>query len=195
MHHVLNEEWLSLLTVPSHCWHHYGLVAASDWIAFFVWVLNWVAVLHQVLCFYNHMKKTIILGPFYCFKSKRLLRMNLMRGNTENISHVAILTWPGMTSSLTSHRSVNDITQRFSFNSFLVLSLDTKMSHLKRRWKVSRANQSCGNLPFISINVSFRNTVSLKTFPWIFHHPIFIKNTSTFHVSNGVDVRFVHRAL
>ena len=140
-------------------------------------------------------KKTIILGPFYCFKSKRLLRMNLMRGNTENISHVAILTWPGMTSSLTSHRSVNDITQRFSFNSFLVLSLDTKMSHLERRWKVSRANQCCGNLPFISINVSFRNTVSLKTFPWIFHHPIFIKNTSTFHVSNGVNVRFVHRAL
>ena len=108
-------------------------------------------------------QKTIIWGPFYGFKSKRLYRMNLTRGNTDNISHVAILTWPGMTSSLT--------------------------------WKVSRANQCFGKLPFISINVFFRITVSLKTFPWIFHHPNFIKNTSAFDVSNGVNIRFVHRVL
>ena len=87
-----------------------------------------------------------------------------MHGNTDNISHVPILTWPGVTSSLTSHGSVNDITQHFSLNSFLVLSFDTKMSHFKRRWKVLWANQCYGNLPFILINMSFRKTVSLKHF-------------------------------
>ena len=86
-------------------------------------------------------KITIIWGPFYGFKSKRLFRMNLMHGNTDNISHVPILTWPGMTSSLTSHGSVNDVTWHFSRNCFLMLSFDTKMSHLKRRWKVLRTNQ------------------------------------------------------
>ena len=80
-------------------------------------------------------EKMIIWGPFYGFKSKHLFRMNLMNGNTDNISHVPILTWPDMTSSLTSHGSVNAITQCFAINSFLVLSFDTKISHLKRRWK------------------------------------------------------------
>ena len=132
---------------------------------------------------------------FYGFKSKRLFRMNLVHGNTDNISHVPILPWPGVTSSLTSHGSVNDITQHFSLNSVLVLSFDTIISHLKRRWKVLRATQCYGNLPFISINVCFRKTVSLKTFPWIFPHPNFMTNTITFDVSNGVNVRFVHRIL
>ena len=100
-----------------------------------------------------------------------------------------------MTLSLTSHGSVNDITQHFSLNSFLVLSFETKMSHLKCRWKVLRANQCYGNLLFISINVSFRKTVSLKTFPWTFPHSNFIKNATTFHASTGVNVRFVHRVL
>ena len=140
-------------------------------------------------------KKKIIWGPFYGFKSKRLFRMNLMHRNTDNISDVPILTWPGVTSPLTSHGSVNDITQHFSLNSFLVLSFDTKMSHLKRRWKVLWANQCYGNLPFILINASFRKTVSLKTFPWIFPHPNFMTNIITFDVSNGVNVRFVHRIL
>ena len=140
-------------------------------------------------------KKTIVWGPFYGFKSKRLFRMNVMHGNYDNISHVSILTWPGMTSSLTSHGSVNDITEHFSLNSFLVLSFDTKMSHLKRRRKGLKATQFYGNLPFTSINMSSRKTVSLKTFPWIFPHHNFIKNTTTFDVSNGVNVRFVHRVL
>ena len=140
-------------------------------------------------------KKTIIWGPFYGFKSKRPFRMNLMHLNTDNLSHVPILTWSGVTPSLTSHGSVNDITQHFSLNSFLVLSFDTKMSHLKRRWKVLRANQCYGNLPFILVNVSFRKTVSLKTFPCIFPHPNFMANTITYDVWNGVNVRFVHRIL
>ena len=139
-------------------------------------------------------KKTIIWGSCCGFMSKRLIRMNLMQGNTDNLSYVIILTWPGMTSSLTSHGSVNDIIQHFSLNSFLVLSLDTKMSQLRRRWKSSRANQFYGNLPFVSINMSFRDRTT-KTFPSIFHHPNFIKNTIIFDVSNGVNVRIVHRAL
>ena len=32
-------------------------------------------------------KKTVILGHFYGFKSKRLFRMNLMHRDTDNISH------------------------------------------------------------------------------------------------------------
>ena len=63
---------------------------------------------------------------FMVFKSKRLIRMKLMHGNTDSISHVPILTWPGVMSSLTSQGSVNDITQHFSLNWFLVLSFDTK---------------------------------------------------------------------
>ena len=100
-----------------------------------------------------------------------------------------------MTSSLTSHGSVNDITQHFSLNSFLVLSFDTKMPYLRRRWEILRVNRCYGNLPFFSIDVCFREIVPLKTFPWIFLHSNFIKNTIAFEVSNGVNVRFVHRVL
>ena len=70
-------------------------------------------------------KITIIWGPFYGFKGKRLFRMNLMHGNTDNISHVSILTWPGMTPSPTSHGSVNGITRHLSWNSLLMSSFDT----------------------------------------------------------------------
>ena len=143
----------------------------------------------------SYRKKTIIWCPFYGFKNKYLFRMNLMHWNTDNISHVPILTWPGMRSLLTSHGSVIDITQHFSLNPFLVVSFDTKLSHLKRRWEVLRASQCYGNLPFIPINVSTRKTVSLKIFPWIFPHPNFIKNIITFDVSNGVNDRFVHCVL
>ena len=170
-------------------------MSTSDRIAFLY--RYWTGSLYctKYCVFTTIWQKTIMCGPFYGFKSKRLSRMNLMHGNTDNISHVPILTWQGVTSPLTSHGSVNDITQHFSLNSFLVLSFDTKMSHLKSRWKVLWANQCYGNLPFILINVSFKNTVSLKTFPWIFPHPNFVTNTITFDVSNGVNVRFVHRIL
>ena len=100
-----------------------------------------------------------------------------------------------MTSSLTSYGSVNDITQHFPLNSFLVLSFDAIMYQLRSRWKTLKANQCYGNLLFVSINVSLRETVPLRTFPWIFPHPNFIKNTITFNVWNDVNVRFVHRVL
>ena len=122
----------------------------------FVWVFTWVAVLHQVLCFHNHMAKNDHLGSFLCFKSERIFIMNLMHGNIDNILHVYILIWPGVKSLLTSHGSVNDITQHFSLNLFLLLSFDTKMPHLKRWWWIFRVKQCYGNLPFILINVSFR---------------------------------------
>ena len=171
------------------------MVATRDWIDFLCGYWTGSLYCTKYYVFTTIFQITIIWDLFYGFKSKRLFRMNLMHGNTDNISHVPILTWPGMTSPLSSHRSVNDITQHFSLNSFLVLSFDTKMFHLKRRWKLLRANQFYGNLPFISINVSFRKTVSLKTFPWIFPHPNFIKNTIAFDVSNGVNARFLHRVL
>ena len=97
--------------------------------------------------------------------------MNLMHRNTANISHLLILTWLGMTPSLTSHGSVNDIFQHFSLNSFLVLSFDTKMSGLRDQWKILRASQCYGNLPFASINVSLiGRQYQWKHFPWIFPH-------------------------
>ena len=52
--------------------------------------------------------------------------MNVMYGNTDNISYAPILAWPDMTSTLTSHGSRNDITQHFPFIMFLVLSFDKK---------------------------------------------------------------------
>ena len=119
--------------------------------------------------------KMIIWDHFYCFKNKHISRGNLMHGNIDSISHVPILTWPGMTSPLPSHGSVNDTSQQFCLNLFRVLSFDTKMPHLKLRWRILRANQCYGNLPFISIDVFFSKTVPLKTFPWIFPHPKFIK--------------------
>ena len=171
------------------------MVATRDWIAFLCRYLTGSLYYTKYCVFTTIWQKTIIWGLFYGFKSKRLFRINLMHGNTDNISHVPILTWPGMTSSLSSLGSGNDITEHSSLNSLLVLSFDTKMSHLRRRWKVLRANQFYGNLTFISINVSFRKTGSLKTFPWIFPHPNFIKYTITFDVSNGVNARFVHHVL
>ena len=66
--------------------------------------------------------------------------MNLKHGNNDNISRVPILSWADMTSSLKSHGSINDVTQHFSLNLFLVLSFGTKMIHLKRRWKILRAH-------------------------------------------------------
>ena len=140
-------------------------------------------------------KKRSFGGPFYHFKPKRLFGMNLMHGNTDNISYVLSLTWPGMTSSPMSHVSPNDITQRFSLNSFLLLSFDTKMSHFKRPREILRADKYYGNSPFISTSESVKKTVQLKTFLWIFPCPNFIKNILIFNVSNGVKVRFVHRIL
>ena len=60
----------------------------------------------------------------------RLYRMNLMHGCTDNISHVPILTWPGMTSSHTW----NDITQYFFFKFISCAVIWQNMSHFKRRW-------------------------------------------------------------
>ena len=194
MHHLQKEEWLSLLTVPSHC------DIITDWLSQVTelpllcgcWTGSCIA---PSTVFSQPYGKNDHLGSFYGFQSKRLFRMNMMHRNTDNISHVPILTWPGRTSLLTSHGSVNDITQHFSLNSFLVLSFDTQLSHFKHGWKVLRENQFDRSLPFISINVSFGKTVSLKTLSWIFWHTNFIKNTITLDVSNGVNVRFVHRVL
>ena len=122
----------------------------------FLRVLYWVAALHQVPCFHNPLAKTIIWGPFHSFKSKRLIRINPMHENTDNMSHVLILTGPDVTSSLTSYGSVNETT--FSLHSFPVLSFDTKVSHLSRGWRILWANLCNGNLPFVSINVQGDST-------------------------------------
>ena len=51
--------------------------------------------------------------------------MNLKHGNDDIISRVPILSWTDMTSSLKSHGSINDVTQHFPLNLFLVLSFGT----------------------------------------------------------------------
>ena len=147
-------------------------------------------------CVYSTIwKKNISWGHFHCFKRQRLFRMNPMHGNTDNISHVPILIWTGMTSSLMSHGPLNDITQLFSLNSFHVLSFDTKMYNLMRRWEIITATQHYRNLPFVSINASPRKTVKLKTFLGIFPYPNYMRNVTIFDVSNGVNVGFVHRVI
>ena len=112
--------WLVLVTVD----------IIRDWLPqvtklSFVRVLNCVAALHQALCFDNHMANTIICGPFDGFNAKRPFRMNLVHGNTDNTSYIHILTWPGMTSSLTSHGSVNVITQ-YLIQNCLTWNIDGK---------------------------------------------------------------------
>ena len=161
MHNLQNEEWLIFQLF---------LVAVDIIIDY------WVAAPLQALCLLNHMKeRPMILGSRHGFKRKRLFRMNLMIGNIDNISHVTILIWPDMTSPLTSHGPLNDNTQNLFLKSFMVLSFDT--SNVEG---MLSANQYYRNLPFISINVSFRKTVQLKTFLWIFPYPNFIKNTIAF---------------
>ena len=44
--------------------------------------------------------------------------MNMEHGHVDNLLHVTILTWPGMTPSLTSHGWQNDINHLFSLNLF-----------------------------------------------------------------------------
>ena len=72
----------------------------------FVRVFHWLDAPH-------HMNQIDHLGLFFRFQHKHLFKMNLMHGNTDNMSHVPILAWPVMMSSLTSHGSWNDITHYF----------------------------------------------------------------------------------
>ena len=135
-------------------------------------------------------RKKIIWCTFNGFKSKRLFRMNLVHGNTDNISHVPILKWPGMTSSLTSHGPVNDITQHsfLKFASCVIIPLETSMESFRGKymlWKFALYSNQC----------YLQEDSITEKFPWIFPHPNFIKNTITLDVSNGVIVRFVHRVL
>ena len=168
--------WLFLVAVYTI---HEGLYATSDWTAF-LWGYR-TGLLHctKYRVFLTIWQKKITWWYFLWFQDK-----TPNQNESDARKHWWHITCTycdmiGMASSLTSHGSVNDITQYFSLNSFHVLSIDIKTSHLRCRWEILMANHCYGNLPFVSINVSFRQTVSLKTFPWIFPHPNFIKNTIT----------------
>ena len=106
MHHLLNEEWVFLATVDTIS----GWLPQVTELPFCAGIELGRSIAPSTVFSQQYGKKTIIWGPFYGLKSKRLFRMN-----TDNISHVAI-----MTSLFTSHESVNDITQHFSLNSYLV---------------------------------------------------------------------------
>ena len=80
-----------------------------------------------------------------------------------------------MTSLFTWHGAVNGITQHFFLKLVYCAIIWHKISHLKRRWKILRANQYYGILLFILTHVSFRKAVLLKTFPWILPHLNFMK--------------------
>ena len=80
-----------------------------------------------------------------------------------------------MTSSLTSHGSVNDITQHFPSIRFLCYHLIRKCPIWDVDGKFQGQTNVMGIWPFVSINVSFGEIVPLKIFPWIFPHPNFIK--------------------
>ena len=126
-------------------------------------VLHWVAAPHQGLCLLNHMEtKSIIRGPFSGFKRKRRLKMNLMYGNTGNMSQVLILAWLGMTSSHTSqgsrkcHHSTLFL-KLFYFTVILYKNIPFQMS-------MEHFNQYYENVLFILINVFFSKAVQLKIF-------------------------------
>ena len=135
MHHLQNEEWLSWLTVLS-CWHHKILVVTSDWIAFLCGFCTGSLYCAKYCVFTAIWQKRSFGTVPVVSRVKAYLEWIWCTGILiEYHMYIPILTWPGMQSSVTSHGSVNDITQHVSLNSFLVLSFDTKMSHLKRRWK------------------------------------------------------------
>ena len=83
---------LSSLQKGCHRWLNY----------FYLCVLLWAVPLHHWLCLLNHMDKNYHLDTLTGFGRKVLLQVNLMHGNTYDISHVSILRWSYMTPSLTS---------------------------------------------------------------------------------------------
>ena len=169
----LEKTWGSLFAVLSsrhgYLWSDWGGGGIINWKLMLnpiIWLgLLWIFVVSiivpdiAVVFTQPYVNKTIIWSPFSGFKQKRPLEMNLMHGNTENISHAHILAWLGMTSSLAPH----DITQRFCVNLCLILAFDTKIFNFRLRWKTLMANKNFENLAFISINLSFRQTVQMKT--------------------------------
>ena len=135
---------MPLLTVPSRRWHHQGLVATSDWIAFVCGYCTG-SLYRTNCCVYSTTWRKDHLGPFYGFKSKRLFWINLKNGNNDTVACVPILSWPAMMSSLKSHGSINDDTQHF-FLKFVSCAtiwyknvpLDTLMYNVKGKpmlWK------------------------------------------------------------
>ena len=56
---------------------------------------------------------SIIWCLFFLVSSVNTCSKNLVHGNTDNIPCVAIVAWPGMTSSLTSHGWRNNVTKHF----------------------------------------------------------------------------------
>ena len=140
-------------------------------------------------------RKNDHLVSFYGSKRKRLFRINLEQGNADNISHIPILTLPIMTSSLTSRGRLNYITQHFFLKFVCCAIIWYQNVPLQTSMVNSEGEANYVNLLFISINVSFSKTAQLKTFLQIFPHPNFNKNAITPDVSNGVNVKFVHRML
>ena len=135
MHHLQNEEWLSMLTIPSHCWHHQGLVATSDRIAFLC--RYWTGSLYCTkYCVFTTIWQKRSFGVLLIDSRVNAYSEWMWCTGTLITYHMYLfLTWPGMTSSLTSHGSNYDITQHFSLISIFVLSFDTKMSHLNANEK------------------------------------------------------------
>ena len=96
--------------------------------------------LHCAKCGVYYKNRSYFVS-FSGFKRKHLFKINLVHGNTDNISHVLILACPGMTSSLTSYGSPNDNTQRLFLKFVSCTSFDTKVAHFKHRRKILIATQ------------------------------------------------------
>ena len=117
------------------------------------------------------------------------------RVNTYSESHVPILTWPGMTSSLTSHGSLMT-----SLNILLKLvsrtiiwyekgPLETSIENFKGEqilWKFAIYFNWC-----VLQKHNTNENISADMCPSQFY----LKNTITFDLSDDVDARFVHRVL
>ena len=154
----------------------------------FVRVLYWVIALHQVPCFHNHLAKTIVWGPFLWFQEstpnqneydarKHWWHITCTYFDMARYDLISYVSWVG----------------KWHHPTFFLKLVSFSLSWHKNvllEWR----NIVMGNCPLFQLMCP-SETVPLKTSPWIFRHPNFIKNTITLDASTGVNVMFVHRIL
>ena len=109
-----------------------------------------------------------------------------MHGNTENISHVPIRAWAGVTSLLTSHRSWNDATFLLKFQTYSISNVTEKF-----QWRTNTM-QMC---PLLWLVCPSGRPYNSKKYLWIYHTNFtnFVTNTFILDATKGVIAGLVYR--
>ena len=108
--HLQHKGLLPLLTAPSRCWYHKAQASTSDWTAFCAYIALGCCTAPRTL-FMQPRRENWSVGLHFLVQAQSLVQDQSHAWNTDNISHGTILAGPGITSSLTSYGSLDDITQ------------------------------------------------------------------------------------